>query len=719
MKNLNFIIIIVFITIFKVNAQNQLPIENGEFETTNGSDFTQWTNQANNGGTANYSIETNNLISGSTKALKSEIIALGTNNYDVSTKSDYGFQIIAGETYTVSFYSKIEGAASSQIKLVFQSEVGASFQSKDLTVTDQWQQITHTFTAPVSANENKVKFWYLEAGVTCFIDMVSIVPGNLVAFDMDITQQTIEGFGAGIKRRTEDLYELNPTMRQQIEAYCFQDLEVNMIRFFVYHDLEHANDNNDPFSLDETQLDWTRYDSDASNWRSKYIGEALNNAFRLSVNGFDQVIGNCNSAPGWLKTNGQHNNGGTLISGGEDEYSEFLVAFLKGMKSRYNIDVTAISPTNEPDYEVTYESMNTTPSELSSIITNLDARLTSESLGNVKIISPECFTVESANSSYSAINYINSMFVNPAVVSAVDVVATHTYGDSNHNADWATLKAAGNNKPVWVTESANLNDSDITMTDAANYIKWMLRSFNEGGLTAFMAHLFYEGEKENGDSSALVVWTDQGDIILPKRYHSFKHFANLVKKGYQLIDSQVVQGGIMVGAFKSPDESKVVLQIFNEGTNQNMSVYVPDDTTTITHYITSDTNGEDFSIVNDLAFTLGDKFTTVNVPSMSLHSLVYNIDTALGVSEFENLNRNNIFKLFPNPTKDYITVDFNLVSNYQLSIYQLNGSKVFETKALNAKTHKLNINAFAKGLYLIKVNSENNDLNTTLKFIKN
>ena len=59
----------------------------------------------------------------------------------------------------------------------------------------------------------------------------------------------------------EDLYNLSDAMRQQIEAYCFQDLEVNMIRFFVYHDLEVPNDNSNAFNLDTSQLDWTRYNS--------------------------------------------------------------------------------------------------------------------------------------------------------------------------------------------------------------------------------------------------------------------------------------------------------------------------------------------------------------------------------------------------------------------------------------------------------------------------
>ena len=68
------------------------------------------------------------------------------------------------------------------------------------------------------------------------------------------------------------------------------------------------------------------------------------------------------------------------------------------------------------------------------------------------------------------------MFTSPSVEAAVDVVATHTYADAQHNANWNSLKLAAQNKPVWVTESANLNSTDQSMTDAANYIKWMFQS---------------------------------------------------------------------------------------------------------------------------------------------------------------------------------------------------------------------------------------------------
>lgn len=712
-------LLINLISVFQLTSQNQLPIENGEMESIENGFFSHWQTQANNGGNANFSITTNNLIPGSTKALKSEIISLGDNNYDISTSSQYNFEVIAGQKYTVSFYAKIDGASSRQLKVIFRSEIDNSFQGQNIWITDSWQRYTHTFTVNESGNSNQLKFWFLNDGVTYYLDEISVIPGNYVNITPMNAHQTIDGFGAGIKRRTEDLYNLEDDLRNQIEAYCFQDLEVNMIRFFVYHDLEPSNDNNDPYVLDDSQLDWTRYDSDPNQSRTRYVAEALQNAFSLSNNGFDHVIGNCNSAPGWLKTNGQHNNGGTLISGGESEYSEFLIAFLQGMKSRYNIDVTAISPTNEPDYEVSYESMNTSPSELSSIILNLNGRLTSAELDHVKIISPECFRVENSNNnSNSTTNYINSMFTNPSVEAAVDVVATHTYADAQHNANWNGLKLAAQNKPVWVTESANLNSTDQSMTDAANYIKWMLRGFNEGGMTAYMMHLFYE-EADAGGYSSLVAWDENGTIILPKRYHAFKHFSNLIKKGYRVIDSETIEGDIMVSSFISPDQTKIILQLFNEGNSQDFSIDVPIGATNVSHYVTSNTENNNFSIYNDISFDIGSRYTSINIPPMSLHSVIYTIDpSALSINDIENKSQlTPLATAYPNPTKNKLTLKFHEEAEYLITLFQPDGGKIYETTSINKHTQEIKTSALSEGVYFIKIKSKSS--NTVIKFIKN
>ena len=715
------LIFIILLNLFlcPIISQNQLPLENGFFEDIENNNFEYWSHQANEGGDATYSIESNDLVQGSTKALKCEVHSLGANGWHVSSKSEYPFQVIAGQKYTVTFYAKVDGADSRQMKLVFQSDISGSYQGQNIWISNQWERYTHTFTVEHSSDNNRVRFWYMQSDVTYYLDEVSISPGDRITFSPSEKLQTVDGFGAGIKRRTEQLYVLNDAFREQIEEYCFTDLEVNMIRFFVYHDLEPENDNDDPYVLDETQLDWTRYDSDPNSWRTRYIGEALQNAFSLSTYGFDHIIGNCNSAPAWLKTNGQHNDGGTLIANGESEFSEFLVAFLTGMESRYGIEVTAISPTNEPDYDVSYESMNTTPSELSSILINLNARLSNSGLDHINIVSPECFRVESQNSSTSATNYINSMFNNSAVEEAVDIVGTHTYADPNHNANWGALKAASNGKPVWVTESANLQSTDQSMSDAANYIKWILRGFNEGGVTAYMLHLFYE-QADNDGYSSLVAWTPTGEIILPKRYYAFKHFTNLVKKGYSLISSgTTLENESFVGSFISEDESKIIVQIFNEGSEKDFSIDVPLGSTSVERFLTSNNESEEFLSMGTSEIDYYNRYFTTTLPELSLTSLVFNIDESLSNNGFTLIDNNEFNVIvFPNPFEDNLNLILPEHSDYQIKIYDLKGSKLLDNSITNKKEVLLDISQFQKGTYLVNITSLSNQKTITKKIIK-
>ena len=709
---------------FFTNAQNQLPIANAALESINPqtNSFSSWSNLQTNGGQANYSIETENLITGSTKAQKSEIIALGTNGWHVKTHSDYLFQVEANETYTVRFWAKAN-SASATLKVVFQSEVAGSYQGVNQTLTQQWQQYTHSFTVADSANLNRLSFWYMSSGITYYLDEVDVVAGHTISLNPAMTYQTVDGFGAGIKRRTEHLYALEDSMREQIEAHAFQNLEANMIRFFVYHDLEDPNDNNNAFVLNSSALNWTRYDSNPSVNATKYIGEALNNAFNLSTNGFDHVIGNCNSAPAWLKTNGSHNNGGTLIAGGEDEYSEFLVAFINGMQSRYGISVTAISPTNEPDYDVTYESMNTTPSELSSIISNLDTRLTSENLSGVQIISPENFRVTSNDATKSTTNYINSMFGNPNVVDATDIVATHTYQNPINPSDWSSLDTAALDKPIWVTEAGNLHSPDWDMEDASYHIDRIMDGFNYGGLTAYLLHLFYERHKyqsevnpgENYGSSALVLWDNSNNIILPKRYHVFKHFANLVKTGYQRIHLNNFDSGPKSVAFKSSDETKIVVQLFSENNLDSFEIEIPQGTTSIEHYVTSDNTNENFSLVTTDNFDLQSGFISVNIDSMSMHSLVFDIDSSLATYDTYIYDK-DLIHLFPNPVVSQLNLSFPTDEVRKISIYKMSGARVYHKSHEASSELTIDVKLFADGIYILKSSIGNEQY--ALKFLK-
>ena len=388
-------------------------------------------------------------------------------------------------------------------------------------------------------------------------------------------------------------------------------------------------------------------------------------------------------------------------------------------EARYGIDVTAISPTNEPDYEVAYESMNTTPSELSSILTNLDARLANMGLNDIKIVSPECFRVESQNQNTSATNYINAMFQNEAVENAVDIVGTHTYADPNHNANWSLLKTAANSKPVWVTESASLHSTDQSMTDAANYIKWILRGFNEGGMTAYMMHLFYEQADDDGYSS-LVAWTPVGEIILPKRYYTFKHFSNLVKKDYRVVknNSQALQNNIYVGAFIAPDESKLVLQVFNQGYNTELSIDIPKKATSVTRILTDNGIQNEFTVVEETSLNYYDRYFTAYLPELSLTSFVFDLDGTLSSDRIEiSRNYSSLFELYPNPSDFNTNLKFEEIGDYNIIILDLTGKKVHELNLEQVSEHSLDISSYMKGVYFVKVSNQNNMVSTK-KLIK-
>ena len=713
--------------VLNLYTQNQLPLANGNFETLNsdGSGFSYWSNVQNSGGIVNYSIETNNLISGSTKAQKSQIISLGASGWNVKTQSDYLFQVESGQTYTVRFWAKASGSNSAVIKVVFQaSDVANSYQGNNITISQNWQQYTHSFTVSENSDINKLSFWYMNDGVTYYLDEVEVVIGNKISFNEAISYQTVDGFGAGIKRRTEHLYALEDSMRQQIESYAFEDLEANMIRFFVYHDLEDPNDNNNPFYLNTSALNWTRYDSNSNLSTTRYVAEALSNAFDLSYNGFDHIIGNCNSAPAWLKTNNSHTGGGTLVSGQENEFSEFLIAFLKGMTSRYGIDVTEISPTNEPDYQVSYESMNTPPAQLSSIIKNLNQRLTAENLDFVNIISPENFRVNSNDPNTSTSNYIASMFSDPEVVSSTDIVATHTYQSSVSSNDWNVLKSVSLGKDIWVTEAGNLHSPNFDMSDASYHIERIMDGFNYGGLTAYMFHLFYEQHEyqnevspgQNYGSSALVLWDSNLNIILPKRYHVFKHFANLVKKDYLRIHCNSFGDDLRVLAFKSPNGARIVLQLFAESNLSNFDIEIPIGTSSVEHYVTSNSSDQNFSLISTSDIDLQANFMEMSAASMSLHSIVFNIDTSLS-SEADFANQDDFrIMAFPNPVKSRLELSFDKNHSREISIFQYNGSKVYTKKFQASNTLSIDVGFLASGLYILK--STNNQGQQLVKFVK-
>ncbi len=142
------------------------------------------------------------------------------------------------------------------------------------------------------------------------------------------------------------------------------------------------------------------------------------------------------SAPASMKTNGSIV-GGKIKTASYANYAAHLSAFNTAVGG-----LAAISPTNEPDYKVNYESMELTAPEVADFVAAQGSNC------GAPIMAPEPFQMNQT--------YINTYLSNATAKSKTSFVCGHIYGKTPYN-----LGSIG--KPVWMTEhytNSNISGED-------------------------------------------------------------------------------------------------------------------------------------------------------------------------------------------------------------------------------------------------------------------
>ncbi len=83
-------------------------------------------------------------------------------------------------------------------------------------------------------------------------------------------------------------------------------------------------------------------------------------------------------------------------------------------------------------------------------------------------------------------------------------------------------------------------------------------------------------------------------------------------------------------------------------------------------------------------------------------------------TEIKDLTNNQSISVYPNPSTDGVfsleinTGNSGQFTNYDLKIYNVLGSEIIKSKILNRKS-KINMSSYPKGIYFLKVSSDNNN----------
>ncbi|MDX2191104.1 MAG: Ig-like domain-containing protein [Bacteroidota bacterium] len=352
-----------------------------------------------------------------------------------------------------------------------------------------------------------------------------------------------------------------------------KEANVQSMRVGIW-DFEPKNDNNNPFVLDKTKLDYTAMGVEFfKKARAAGVERFMvtffsppsfvkyNNSYGVPNSPFTQ-------SPGFVVTN-------TVDSSYYEEYAEYAVAFVQGIKEKSGVDIYGLSLGNEIQFNQTYQSVVYTTAQYVEIVRRVGRRLAAAGLKTF------IWGAETLQGQDSGNNYLKAVQNDPETRNYFSGYAIHAYA----------ANGVGQAAPSWgsvVTDSRNsLSNGGLTLLRQSPIatvgpggeqhngnggigIPIYQSETSQGGLT--------EAQYKSWDnamgifagvSTSLNVGKNSGWYYIginkdAKMYYTYKHLDKFVFGGARAIP--VTQpSGTNVSAVRNPDGS-VCVMLANDNT---------------------------------------------------------------------------------------------------------------------------------------------------------
>lgn len=368
---------------------------------------------------------------------------------------------------------------------------------------------------------------------------------STVTIDLNTKHQTMRGIGTYV----------DTGVKPYLKNYT-EELGATVARFGVIgNQIEPVNDNNDPYVLDRSALDYSAFDWD-------FIKD-------LKSNGVEHFILSIWSMPAWMKVNASENYFIAQAVAWEnttnkvdttmyEEYAENIVAIIKAFKEKADVDLYAIGLQNEPAFNEPYASAILSPELFVKLINIVGRRFEHEGI-NCRLYMAEQVLQQSF---YSWTQYLAALQNDPEAWKYCDINAVHGYAGDGITAyeancsQWtshsALAKTAPHPKEFWMTE-----------TEPAS-ATWANIMSNVGAMnTAFTC----------GDVSLWAQWNYKGHFTLLGESNQLAYaqsqFAKFVKPGAVRVSATTSDENLLVSSFVNTIEhgGKLATVVINKGTS--------------------------------------------------------------------------------------------------------------------------------------------------------
>ncbi|HEV2295893.1 MAG TPA: ankyrin repeat domain-containing protein, partial [Tepidisphaeraceae bacterium] len=352
--------------------------------------------------------------------------------------------------------------------------------------------------------------------------------GATVAVNTGAIHQTIDGFGAAMMSWTR------PGEYSQAAFYdrIANDLGASVARVAVWPSFEKANDNNDPNSFN-----WAAYNKDA-------LGLTMTFLKRLQDRGMNKFLATVWTPPAWMKTNQSHHYGGAVRPDLRDEFAEYLAAVAISAKRDWGVNLSHISPQNEPFFVQEYESSVATDVQMRELVRATMRKFSKEGL-STKLIAPEEMAKGERYKWYA-----DAIVNDPETANFPGAWGVH----SATNPHWPEIgqAVAGTNHNLWMTES---HGHAQTITGALAMAQDMFNA-----LTVANASTYLYWQWSDGGSGSHSLMIDGQPAI---KYHVAKHFYRYVRPDAVRIGATSSDTRLRSVSFKHPATGAVTHVLFN------------------------------------------------------------------------------------------------------------------------------------------------------------
>ncbi|HEY5583152.1 MAG TPA: glycoside hydrolase [Ruminiclostridium sp.] len=406
-------------------------------------------------------------------------------------------------------------------------------------------------------------------------------------------QQEIDGFGcSGAFNQAYRLQQCNSTVQTQVLDLLFSTTNGAGLSI-VRNDVGDGGVWNDVASwahptIEPTQGTWN---TDALNDDQLWF---MNQAKTRGVSRFFSSVW---SPPSWMKTSGTVENGGELRTDMYQAYADYLARYIKEYKSKFGIDIYAISLANEPDITTSYSSTRWTGTQFRDFIkNNLISTFSANNIASKVVVGETCawgegYTTDSLNDSTAC--------------ARVDITGTHSYGGNN-----AILPVTqSKNKKIWMTEVSNMGTNDSTITDGLYWAKMINDQMNSNA----SAWLYWWGATVKSDGEGLInnLNSTNNTYTVNKRLYTLGNYSRFIRPGYVRVSADSnPTSNVYLTAYKNPSDGKfVIVAINNGGSNKSINFSLNGFTaTSVTSYRTS--SSENLAQLSNISVTNGNALST-------------------------------------------------------------------------------------------------------------